>query len=187
MKKDKFTKVGKYTYGIRGVTLKRFGSTEALKIGNFCSIAKGVTIYLGGNHRTDWITTYPFGHIFEKTLGGQEIVGHPATNGGVTIGNDVWIGSDVTIMSGVSIGDGAVISANAHVVKNVEPYEIIGGNPAKHIKFRFDEPTRMALLSLRWWDLEDEAIKRIAPKLSSEPTEELVQGLLNEFRGNTPQ
>ena len=185
MEDGNLTKIGKYTYGFQGITVRRFNSTEVLKIGSFCSIAENITIFLGGNHRTDWITTYPFGHIFKKRLGGQEIIGHPATNGGVTIGNDVWTGSGVTIMSGISIGDGAVISANAHVIKNVSPYAIVGGNPAKHIKFRFDEPTRMALLSLRWWDLDDETIKRIAPRLCTEPTEELIQSLLAEFRSDT--
>ncbi len=181
-KLDALTKIGKYTYGFKGVSVQRYSSTELLEIGSFCSIASGVTIFLGGNHRPDWITTFPFGHIYKTQLGGEDIVGHPSSNGGVTIGNDVWFGYGATIMSGVTIGDGAVISANAHVVKNVEPYEIVGGNPAKHIKFRFTGPVIKMLLQLRWWELEDGEIKRIAPQLSKEPTERLMQKLLLEFR-----
>ena len=179
---DAKTRIGKYTYGFKGVTVRRYTSTELLEIGSFCSIANGVTIFLGGNHRSDWITTFPFGHIFQNKLGGNDIVGHPASNGGVTIGNDVWLGYGVTIMSGITIGDGAVISANAHVVKNVEAYEVVGGNPAKHIKFRFEERVIYMLLKLRWWELEDSEIKRIAPQISKEPTEQLIQKLLSEFR-----
>ena len=181
-KLDAFTKIGKYTYGFNRVSIKRYGSSELLEIGSFCSIAEGVTIFLGGNHRPDWITTFPFGHIFQRKLGGAGIVGHPDSNGRVTIGNDVWLGYGATIMSGVTIGDGAVISANAHVVKDIFPYEIVGGNPAKHIKFRFSESVIEKLLELRWWELEDIDIKRIAPLLSKEPTEQLLQELLVEFR-----
>lgn len=84
---------------------------------------------MGGNHRTDWLTTYPFGHIHKDIFTNFSGVGHPATKGSVVIGNDVWIGTNVTIMSGVSIGDGAVIANNSHVVKDVLPYSIVGGNP----------------------------------------------------------
>jgi acetyltransferase-like isoleucine patch superfamily enzyme len=91
-----------------------------LTVGNFCSIGNSVNIYLGGNHRTDWVTTYPFGHILQEKFDAFNGKGHPATKGDVVIGNDVWIGDNVTIMSGVTIGDGAVIANNSHVVKNVE-------------------------------------------------------------------
>jgi len=180
--RQNFTKIGKYTYGFKEVDVKRFGSEDLLTIGSFCSIADGVTIYLGGNHRPDWITTFPFGHIFQNRLGGREILGHPASNGAVEIGNDVWLGSGVTIMSGVTIGDGAVVAANSHVVSNVQPYAIVGGNPAKHIKFRFEESIRDLLLELRWWELEDDQIKAIAAQLCSAPTESLLIKLLSEVR-----
>lgn len=74
--------------------IEQFGEGAKLKIGSFCSIAEGVVVFLGGNHRADWITTFPFGHIFQEDLGGEEIVGHPMTKGDVMIGNDVWIGQN---------------------------------------------------------------------------------------------
>ena len=89
-----------------------------LIVGNFCSIADNVVIYLGGNHRTDWVTTYPFGYIYKNIFNNFYGIGHPSTKGNVIIGNDVWIGGNVTIMSGITIGD-AVIANNSHIVKNI--------------------------------------------------------------------
>lgn len=125
---------GKYTYG----TPKIYWNNKDAKlvVGNFCSIAANVKIYLGGNHRTDWVTTYPFGHIHKNIFNNYDGEGHPSTKGDVIIGNDVWIGENVTIMSGVNIGDGAIIANNSHIVKNVEPYSLVGGNPGKFIKLK---------------------------------------------------
>ena len=136
---NSLVKIGAFTYGFENISIKQWNEGAALTIGKFCSIGPNITIFLGGNHRTDWITTFPFGHIFTEQLGGHSIEGHPITNGEVLIGNDVWIGYGATIMSGIKIGDGAVISANATVVKDVKPYEIVGGNPAKLIKKRFTD------------------------------------------------
>jgi len=97
-----------FSYGEDHLTIRQWGEGAALRIGRFCSIADDVTVFLGGNHRTDWITTFPFGHVFAKELGGEGIVGNPATKGDVAIGHDVWIGSGARIMSGVQIGNGAV-------------------------------------------------------------------------------
>ena len=148
---------GKYSYHANIEIL--WGSEEStLTVGNFCSIASGVRVFLGGNHRTDWITTYPFGHVHTNVFNTFNGIGHPSTNGSVIIGNDVWIGSSVTIMSGVTIGDGAVIACNSHVCKNVEPYSITGGNPAKHIKYRFTSEQIESLLNIKWWYWDDEKI-----------------------------
>jgi carbonic anhydrase/acetyltransferase-like protein (isoleucine patch superfamily) len=97
------------------------------------------------------------------------LIGHPSTNRDVNIGNDVWIGSGVTIMSGITIGDGAVLSANACVVKNVPPYHIVGGNPAKFIKQRFDDDIIQLLMNLKWWTLPLAIIKDISSKLCQKP------------------
>ena len=105
--------VGRFTYGFENLTIRQWNEGAALKIGAFCSLADKITIFLGGNHRTDWISTFPFGHIYQAELGGSRISGHPSTKGDVVVGNDVWIGSGVTIMSGLHIGDGSVLSANA--------------------------------------------------------------------------
>lgn len=173
--------IGPGTYGYE--YLQIFGNKGiSLTIGSFCSIAMQTTVFLGDNHRTNWMTTFPFGHQLVNELGGIDIKGHPYSNGNVTIGNDVWIAFGATIMSGVTVGSGAVIAANAHVVKDVEPYQIVGGNPARHIKYRFDEEIRILLLELRWWDLPINVIKEIAPILSSEPRAELLRELVGKFR-----
>ena len=147
---------GAYTYGRCNVL--NWGEPYTLTVGKFCSIAANINVYTGGNHRTDWVTTYPFGHVHTKIFNTFNGSGHPASNGNVTIGNDVWIGSNVTIMSGVRIGDGAVLANNSHVVKNVEPYSIVGGNPAKCIKYRFSEDQISKLLEIKWWDWEESRI-----------------------------
>lgn len=164
------------------LSIRQWGEGKSLRIGRFCSIADGTTIFLGGNHRLDWITTYPFGHIHSGMLGGKEIVGHPASNGDVTIGNDVWIGSGATVLSGVTVGDGAVIAARAVVTKDVEPYVIVGGNPAKMIGRRFDPEIVSLLAELRWWDLTAEAIQGIVAELCSAPTAEALRALIARIK-----
>ena len=167
--------VGKYTYGSPLV----LWDTEAnLTVGNFCSIGPGVTIYLGGNHRVDWISTYPFGHIHQDVFTTFDGVGHPSTKGDVIIGNDVWICSNATIMSGVTIGDGAIIANNSHVVKDVEPYTVVGGNPAKFIKHRFNPHQIAELLKIKWWSWDDEKINQAAPLLCSQN----IDTFINSFR-----
>lgn len=176
--------IGRFTYGFNNISIHQWGEGSALKIGSFCSIATNINVFLGGNHRTDWITTFPFGHIFQDEIGRDipPILGHPQTKGDVIIGNDVWIGSGVTIMSGVSIGDGAVLAANAHIVKDVLPYEIVGGNPAKTLKMRFDDEIVQLLLTLKWWDLPVEKIRDIVPLLCSQPSKEVLLDLLLTYR-----
>ena len=126
------------------------------------------------SHRIDWFTTYPFGHINQDTFNSFDGVGHPQTKGDVIIGNDVWIGSNVTIMSGVKIGDGACIASHSVVTKNVEPYTVVGGNPAKVIKKRFNNDVINKLLELKWWDKEDDEINSLIPILCSNNLDKLL-------------
>ena len=167
---------GKYTYGEPKII--DFGSNATLKVGNFCSIAGSVKIYLGGNHRTDWVTTYPFGHINNNIFNNFNGVGHPSTKGDVIIGNDVWICDNVTIMSGVTIGDGAVIANSSLVVKNVEPYSVIGGIPAKLIKYRFTPEQIEKLLEIKWWYWDDEKINKFTPLLCNNNIDEFINSAL---------
>ena len=167
-------KIGKHTYGHNNISVLTWGEGSKLEIGSFCSIASNIKVYLGGNHRVDWITTYPFGHINQGLFNKFDGKGHPKTNGNVIIGNDVWIGSDVTIMSGIKIGDGAVLANNSHVVKDVEPYSIVGGNPAKLIKYRFDKDVIEKLLEIKWWDLSDDKINELSPLLCSENIQDFL-------------
>lgn len=155
--KDKKFIIGDYTYGKPKVFFENEESN--LIIGKFCSIAGGVTIFLGGNHRLDWISTYPFNMLEEEFPKAKHITGHPATKGDVKIGNDVWIGQNVVIMSGITIGNGAVIAANSVVTKNIKDYEVWGGNPAKFIKKRFSDSEIEKLLEIQWWDWELDKIK----------------------------
>lgn len=172
--------VEKYTYGYEHIRVVSFGEGATLEIGKYCSIAVNTTIFLGGNHRHDWATTFPFAHQFPNDPRVNDIMGHPATNGDVIIGNDVWIGDSATIMSGITIGDGAVIAANSHVVKDVKPYEIVGGNPAGNIRFRFDQSVIDLLMTLQWWNLPNDTILDIASELSQPPSEEILRQVINK-------
>ncbi len=157
--------IGPYTYGENHITIKSWGEGYNVYIGNFCSIANNLTIYLGGNHRHDWVTTYPFGHVNQHIFNTFNGEGHPASKGDVIIGNDVWIGANVTIMSGVKIGDGAVIANNSHIVKDIVPYSIVGGNPAKLIRYRFTEEQIQKLLNIKWWNWDSTKINNNLPYL----------------------
>jgi len=168
--------VGKYSYGTPRTLYGDSGVT--LSIGKFCSIAQNVTIWLGGNHRHDWVTTYPFGHIHTDTFNKYNGAGHPSTKGDVCIGNDVWIGANATIMSGVTIGDGSVIANNSHVVNNVAPYSLVGGNPAKLIKYRFTQEQIEKLLEIKWWDWEDDKINEYSPLLCNTDIDDFINSAL---------
>ncbi len=167
--------VGKYTYGNPIICWP--DKNAKLIIGNFCSIAGNVKIYLGGNHRTDWITTYPFGHIYQNVFNRFNGEGHPSTKGDVIIGNDVWIGENVTIMSGVTVGDGVVIANNSHVVRNAEPYTLIGGNPATTIKYRFTPEQIEKLLEIKWWYWDDEKINNFTHLLCNPNIDEFIKAV----------
>lgn len=158
---------------------------DRLIIGKFCAIASGATFIMGSaNHRLSSISTYPF-HVF----GGAWAENTPPHlsqlpfKGDTVIGNDVWIGRESVIMPGVHIGDGAVIAAYAVVTKDVEPYTMVGGNPAKPIKKRFSEELIELLLALRWWDFEPEKLVQFLPFLCDGDlagVEEKIRQLLEE-------
>jgi acetyltransferase-like isoleucine patch superfamily enzyme len=169
---------GKHTYGIPHLSLHSHYGDNYLVFGNFCSIANNVNIFTGGNHRTEWVTTYPFGHERKDIFNTIDGKGHPTSKGDVIIGNDVWIATNATIMSGVTVGDGAVIAANSHVVKNVEPYTIVGGNPAKYIKHRFTEEQIKKLLEIKWWYWEDEKINQFLPLLCNDDIDAFINAAM---------
>lgn len=173
-------KVGKFTYGVENIKLLFHPDCPTLSIGRYCSIGQEVTIFLGAYHRHDWVSTYPFSshhqNIYQH-FGAIESPGFPKSKGPVFIGNDVWIGQSATIMSGITIGDGAVVAAGAHVVRDVIPYEIVGGNPAKHIGNRFSDETIQKLLEIRWWEFSDEKITEIVNQLSDKPNSDFLEDL----------
>ncbi len=169
--------IGRFSYGYEKMSIRQWGEGAALHIGSFCSISTGVTIFLGGNHRTDWISTFPFGHIYAEELG-PTVQGHPETRGDVRIGHDVWIAHGVTILSGVTVGDGAVLGANATVSRDVRPYEIVAGNHAQHVRFRFPPEICTLLLELRWWELPLERIRTLRDELCAPPDGDRLRELI---------
>jgi acetyltransferase-like isoleucine patch superfamily enzyme len=161
---------GRGTYGEPVVLDWKQNATQ--QIGSVCSISDGVTIYLGGNHRVDWITTYPFTSFRESA---KHITGHPHTKGSVVIGNDVWIGNVASILSGVKVGNGAVIAACAVVTKDVPAYAIVAGNPGRVVRKRFSDENIAALEQSTWWDWPDELLDKAMPILLSGDAARLVQ------------
>lgn len=155
--------IGRCSYGVPMV--RHWDKSSTLKIGAYCSIAKNVQIFLGGYHRTDWITTYPFPDFFPEK---RYIKNYYTSRGDVVIGSDVWLCENCTILSGVKIGHGAVIASGAVISHDVAPYAVMAGNPAQKIRWRFDETTRVALLELAWWDWPEAEILQVMDKLCSD-------------------
>lgn len=164
--------IGDHTYG--EPTIRQFDQTTRLVMGRFCSIAEQVTIIMGGNHRSDWVTTYPFSAFTETWPEAVTIKGHPASKGDIIIGHDVWIGYGATILSGVTIGSGAVIGARAVISRDVAPYAVMAGNPAQEVKKRFDDTTIVRLLQLAWWNWPEEKIRTNLPLLCSSQIQQLL-------------
>lgn len=139
---------------------------DRLIIGKFCALARGVKFIMNGaNHKLSGFSTYPFqifGNGWEKVEPQSEDLPY---KGDTVIGNDVWIGYEATIMPGVQIGDGAIIAAKSVVVKDVPPYAIAGGNPAKTLRQRFSDEVVRELLEIAWWDWEIEKITRNLEKI----------------------
>ncbi|MFH4965569.1 CatB-related O-acetyltransferase [Gaetbulibacter sp. M235] len=176
--------VGDYTYYDDSENVENFEKNvkyhfdfvgDKLIIGKFCMIASDVKFIMNGaNHLTNSLTTYPFaifGNGWENAMEGKS---YPK-KGDINIGNDVWIGYNATIMAGINIGDGAIIAANSTVIKDVEPYTIVGGNPAKEIKKRFSEDVITKLLELKWWNWDIDKITKKIQNLTDYKIEKLIE------------
>lgn len=150
--------IGEHSYG--GLDIIKFGDDTQFSMGRYCSIAANVKAVLGGGHRTDWATTYPFSDIDPSFA---HIKGHPQSNGNIVIGNDVWIGRDTLILSGITIGDGAVVAARSVVTKDIPAYSIYAGQPAKKLRDRFDPQIADRLLALKWWDWPHARVRAAVP------------------------
>jgi virginiamycin A acetyltransferase len=154
---ENFEKNVKYLFDFTG---------DKLRIGKFCMIASDVIFIMNGaNHLSDAISTYPFAIFGEDWSQAMEGKQYP-TKGDTVVGNDVWIGYGATIMPGVHIGDGAIIATKSIITKDVAPYSIVGGNPAKLIRKRFSEKDINTLLDKRWWDWPIEKITKNVQKLT---------------------
>lgn len=158
---------------------------DSLVIGKFCSIASGTKFIMGpANHRISSVTTYPF-----QVFGGLWSENTPSHlsqlpfKGNTVVGSDVWIGRESVIMPGVTIGDGVIIAAYSVVTKDVPPYSVFGGNPARFLKKRFDDELIEILLTFKWWNLEGEALINILPLLC-DPDLEKVKAELKKLLGS---
>nr|WP_314075850.1 type B chloramphenicol O-acetyltransferase [uncultured Roseococcus sp.] len=158
---------------------------DKLVIGSFCSIGSGAAFIMAGNqgHRNDWVSTFPFFWMPDvPAFAGAENGYQPA--GDTVVGNDVWIGTEAIVMPGVRIGDGAVIGTRALVTRDVEPYAIVGGNPAKLIRKRFGEDDIVRLLELKWWDWTKDQLHEVMPTLTSGHVEALHEHWQRVIKGN---
>lgn len=152
--------------------------TECLRVGNYSQLAG--TYILGGNHGPNRVTTYPLRLWWGLEGAGQD--GVPVPTGDTIVGSDVWTCEESVIAPGVHIGDGAIVSPGAVVARNVPPYAVMGGNPAKVIRYRFDEAQREALLEIRWWDWPKEKVLEALPWLASED----IDAFIAYARGEQP-
>lgn len=167
---DRLT-VGRHTYGRPKVRWYE-GDTAGVSIGNFTSIADDVVFAIGGGHPLDRVSLFPFRAQFG--LPGAFEDGHPTTKGDIVVGSDVWIGRGARVMSGVTIGHGAVIGAYSVVARDVRPYAIVVGNPARELRRRFDDDTIGRLLALAWWDWPDEQVLAHVDELTSSDVERFI-------------
>jgi len=174
---DEYIKKGINSYGNPEILTWSYTDKKVI-VGNYSSIARGCKIILNGEHNVNWVSTFPFRKFKNKSKGWNEckkIKGHPKTKGDVIIGNDVWIGRDVMILSGVTIHDGAVIGAKSLISKDVLPYTIVGGNPAKIIKKRFNDNQIKSLLQIKWWNWSENKIRDNVLLLSSDKIDEFIK------------
>lgn len=160
---------GPGTYGVP-VILSYMHDTTCVHVGNYSSI--GGTIMLGGQHPTDTVTTYP--HRINMGLEGAGTDGFPTPTGDTYVGSDVWMGTRSIILSGVTIESGAVIAAGAVVTRDVPAYAIVGGNPARVIRYRHTEEQRAALLEIKWWDWPEDEIREAVPLLAANDIDEFI-------------
>ena len=164
--------MGRGSYGA-SLKIVPYVSGKQAKIGHYCSIAADVEILLGGEHRYEYVSSFPF-NVFHEEHAEIEAF---RSKGDVIIGNDVWIGRRAMILSGVTIGDGAVIAAGALVAKDVPPYAVVGGNPAKVLRYRFTEEQIASLLAIKWWDWPEEKVLEHVPQLMNDD----VDGFITKF------
>lgn len=172
--------VGDFTYYDDPVDVNRFLDNvlylfdfmgDKLIFGKYCQIATGVRFIMNGsNHAMNGVSTFPF-KVFGKSWANADMA--VVSKGDTVIGHDVWIGNSATIMQGIRIGNGAIIGSNALVTKDVAPYSIVGGNPAKEIRKRFDDDSIELLQALAWWDWPMDKLEQYLPAITQADFETL--------------
>ncbi|MDG4895551.1 CatB-related O-acetyltransferase [Mesorhizobium sp. WSM4976] len=163
LKLPDFATVGRYTYGVNTESVWMASQDAPLVVGSYCSIASGVQFYCKSGHVHDCATSFPIHFCVLKQPSPDASLGKRR---GIRVGNDVWIGRNAAILPGVTISDGAVIGAHAVVTKDIPPYAVVAGNPARVVRYRFDEGTISKLMTIRWWDWDVETVKREAETLT---------------------
>lgn len=167
---------GRGTYFDRNINIITWSEEYHIHVGKYTSIGRDCNFFLHANHRVDWITTSSqlWGPVTPETAQMHMEMGHPTCKGDIIVENDVWIGAKSTIMSGVKISNGAVVGAGSTVTKDVPPYAIVAGNPAKIVKFRFSEKQIESLLKIEWWNWTEDRIKTEAMTLWSDNIDEFI-------------
>ena len=165
------------TYFDRNVNIISWSDKFHVRLGKYNSIGRDCNFFLHANHRLDWITTSSqlLGLVTPEVADMHMNMGHPTCKGDIIVENDVWIGAMSTIMSGVKIHNGSVVAAGSLVTKDVPPYAVVGGNPAKIIKFRFSDEIIQSLLKISWWNWTEDRIKTEAMTLWSNNIEEFIE------------
>jgi acetyltransferase-like isoleucine patch superfamily enzyme len=166
--------IGEHSYGITSIA--DYGGAK-LKIGDYCCFAQSTQIMIGGQHRIDWATSYPFPALWPEA---EAIGGYPMPAKDTVIGNDVWLGAQTLVLGGVTIGDGAVVYARSVVDRDLPPYSISAGQPARVIGRRFSPETIARLLLLRWWSWPREKIVRFLPLMCSHNVEAFLDAAEKE-------
>lgn len=167
-------RVGPYSYGDYRVVYYDGDPPMGVEIGAYTSIATGVQLMIGGNHAPHWASTYPFRASFQLETPADEEYVNSQSRGPINIGSDVWIGREAMILSGVTVGHGAVIGARAVVSRDVRPYAVVVGSPAREVRRRFTDAQVQALLEIEWWTWPNEELLRIVPLLNGAPVDDLI-------------
>jgi acetyltransferase-like isoleucine patch superfamily enzyme len=174
--------IGEHTYGtpiVKAMT----GHRGRVTIGRYCSIAEEATFVTASEHRTEWVTTFPIRAMLD--LPGAFEDGHPTDKGPITVGHDVWLGAGCMILSGVTIGNGAVVAARAVVAKDVRPYAIAVGNPAREVRRRFTDEQIDGLMEIAWWDWPTEKVVAEVAGLCSDDVDSFISRHAHERVGTT--
>ena len=164
--------------------VKYEGDNGRVIIGNFASVAPDADFYVGGLHRTEWVSQYGLRAMLD--LPGAHEDGFTHGRGDIVVGSDTWVTNGCTIMSGVTIGDGAVVGTKAVVAKDVRPYAIVVGNPAREIRRRFSDEQVEALLRIRWWDWPTEKVKQHVALISSPDVDAFIARFDPAAGGSAP-